>query len=825
MDGVLVKDRYLIQKKLGQGGFAATYLASDTHLNSRPVVVKVLLEHRSSDAWVLKKFRQEMQALARLDHPGIVAALDSGELPDGKPFLVMQFVKGVTLREEITRRGMHLERTASIVRQLAQALTAAHDNGICHRDVKPENIILQSLGEAEEQAKLLDFGIASVRDALESTSEASATISGSWGYMAPEQLEGRSSPASDVYALGAVAYEMVTGRQPFNADSPAQLVVMQLQGVRVKPQDLRPSLPEAAQECILKALSKDPEARYSRARDFGEALAKALTPGARTPVQPEASRAEGSAQQSLEIAHVLFMDLVGYSTQPMDLQTKYLRALQRIVGETPEFRRAEADHQLMSLPTGDGMALVFFGDPVMPLRCALSIAAGLKDHPELKLRMGVHSGPVYRVADINANSNVAGGGINLAQRVMDCGDAGHILLSRSVAETVKQISTWAPYVYDLGEHSVKHGTRIHLYNFCKGELGNSAVPNKLKTLEPEQPAAEGVREEIGESAAASHSWAPYRWRLIATAAVVLLVAGGSALVRWPARLRNAAPASQADPPQPGAAPESAKESPPVVDAPVAASTKPPQNRDQPSTVTEEARAVTARPEPIREAAAPPSPGSTRVNPKDGLTYVWIPPGTFMMGCSPGDEECDANEKPEHAVTIAKGFWMSQTEVTQDAYRRVIGKNPSRFKGLTFPVENVSWSEAQTYCMQFGGRLPTEAEWEYAARAGSRNSRYGSIGRIAWDESTGRFTHEVMQKEPNAFGLFDMLGNVGEWAKDWYGQHYYDRRETRDPAGPPDGSWRVVRGGSSNDGPQNVRASYRDAALDRDDFVGFRCVSP
>ena len=200
MDGTLVKDRYLVQKKLGQGGFAVTYLASDTHLDSRPVVIKILLEHRSDDAWVLKKFRQEAQALARLDHPGIVAALDWGELPDGKPFLVMQFIKGVTLRQEITPRGMPLERAAHIVRQLGQALTAAHDCGICHRDVKPENIMLQSFGEFEEQAKLLDFGIASVRDPVSPTSGGSTTISGSLGYMAPEQFEGKSSVSSDVYA-------------------------------------------------------------------------------------------------------------------------------------------------------------------------------------------------------------------------------------------------------------------------------------------------------------------------------------------------------------------------------------------------------------------------------------------------------------------------------------------------------------------------------------------------------------------------------------------------------------------------------------------------
>jgi tRNA A-37 threonylcarbamoyl transferase component Bud32/uncharacterized membrane protein len=437
-----------------------------------------LLDHRSEDPWVLKKFRQEMQLLARLDHPGIVAALDFGQLPDSKPFLVMQFVRGSTLRQEITPRGMDLERVGRIVRQLGQALTAAHDSRICHRDVKPENIMLQILGESEEQAKLLDFGIASVRDSLITGSKDSSLMSGSWGYMAPEQFEGKSSSASDIYAMAVVAYEMVTGRTPFNGESPAEFIKLQLEGLKVKPKDLRPRLPETAQEPILKALSTDPAARYARARDFGEALAQALNvlePAGGGFAQPEAI-----VEQSMEIAHILYMDLVAYSLLPMDQQTKHLGILQQVVSQTGDFRKAEAANQLMKLPTGDGMALVFFGDPVQPVRCALSITSALRAHPDVKLRMGVHSGPVFRHRNIDGNSNVAGSGINTAQRVMDCGDANHILLSRTVAETIGQLSTWSPHLQDLGEHPVKHGAKVHLFNLRTGELGNPSLPTKLR---------------------------------------------------------------------------------------------------------------------------------------------------------------------------------------------------------------------------------------------------------------------------------------------------------------------------------------------------------
>jgi formylglycine-generating enzyme required for sulfatase activity len=214
----------------------------------------------------------------------------------------------------------------------------------------------------------------------------------------------------------------------------------------------------------------------------------------------------------------------------------------------------------------------------------------------------------------------------------------------------------------------------------------------------------------------------------------------------------------------------------------------------------------------------------KVNPKDGLTYVWIPPGSFMMGCSPGDSECFDDERPPHKVTITKGFWMGQTPVTQQAYQRVTGQNPSNFKGANLPVETVAWDEARDYCVAIGGRLPTEAEWEYAARAGSTSARHGRLDDIAWySANSGGQTHEVGQKAANAWGLFDMLGNVWQWEADWHGE--YQAGAQIDPSGPASGQDRALRGGSWYVESGSVRVSYhlRVVLGSRYTSVGLRCI--
>jgi tetratricopeptide (TPR) repeat protein len=195
--------------------------------------------------------------------------------------------------------------------------------------------------------------------------------------------------------------------------------------------------------------------------------------------RPASAAPPDSTEQPLETGHVLFLDVVGYSRTPTDEQRRTIDELNALVRATDAFERAEAVGQLVCLPTGDGLALVFFGPNLLPaVSAAFAIARELRDSP-IKVRMGVHSGPVYRLADINRNRNVAGGGINYAQRVMDCGDAGHILVSSVVAEVLHELAAWRPRVHSVGTVEVKHGVALRIFNLYDSEVGNPAVPRKI----------------------------------------------------------------------------------------------------------------------------------------------------------------------------------------------------------------------------------------------------------------------------------------------------------------------------------------------------------
>jgi class 3 adenylate cyclase len=215
--------------------------------------------------------------------------------------------------------------------------------------------------------------------------------------------------------------------------------------------------------------------------------------------------AELKSQLRLEIAHVLFIDIVGYSKLLIDEQKELLQELNDIVRKTDQVREAEAEDKLVRLPTGDGMALVFTNHPEAPVECALEISKALQSHPEIKLRMGIHSGAVNSIADVNDRSNVAGAGINIAQRVMNCGDAGHILLSRHVADGLAQYRRWQSHLHDLGEVEVKHGNRLHIFNLYTDELGNREVPEKFNAVSVAAAAGHAEAEQRRVTAATPRS--------------------------------------------------------------------------------------------------------------------------------------------------------------------------------------------------------------------------------------------------------------------------------------------------------------------------------
>src|SRR5215813_6835010 len=220
--------------------------------------------------------------------------------------------------------------------------------------------------------------------------------------------------------------------------------------------------------------------------------------------------AEVKREIQLEIAHVLFTDIVGYSKLPINQQRALVERLNEIVRGTDEYRAAETAARLITIPTGDGITLVFYDSPETPAECALQISRALKNHPELQLRMGIHSGPVSGVIDATGKANVAGAGINTAQRVMDCGDAGHILLSKHVAEDLEEYPHWQPHLHELGECEVKHGAHVSVVNLYTEELGNPAVPEKLKAARV--------------AAAARRKRGAYQWLSVGVTSLLVVIA-------------------------------------------------------------------------------------------------------------------------------------------------------------------------------------------------------------------------------------------------------------------------------------------------------------
>src|SRR2546423_805771 len=185
----------------------------------------------------------------------------------------------------------------------------------------------------------------------------------------------------------------------------------------------------------------------------------------------------------LEIAHVLFLDVVGYSKLSIRDQNAAVEELNQIVRASEQFQRAEVASRLIKIPTGDGMALVFYISPEAPVQCAAEISRVLKEHPRLQLRMGIHSGPVSGVVDVNERANLAGAGINMAKRVMDCGDAGHIFLSKHVAEDLEEYEKWRPFLHDLGSCEVKHGVRVSVVSLYDDQFGNAKLPQRFETVQ------------------------------------------------------------------------------------------------------------------------------------------------------------------------------------------------------------------------------------------------------------------------------------------------------------------------------------------------------
>jgi serine/threonine-protein kinase len=721
--GAVIRDKYQIVSEIGRGGMAVVFRARHLLWNEDKAL-KIMLNPEQAGIQV-KAFLSEAMVMRQLKHPNVVAVEDADYTEDRRPFVVMEYVEGENLRQRIQRAGvLEPEVALDLTAQACSALDVAHQRGIIHRDIKPQNLLLTAKPGGGDLLKVIDFGIAKVREdaGLGFTGMVTGTTGmfvGTPEYASPEQASGQRGSEldgrTDIYSLGLVLYEMLTGDLPFRAETPIAVLVQRLQVKPTPPHLARPELkiPDHVSAIVMKSLATDRTVRYGSAKDMAAEIAATLA----------ALNAEHERRAREEAERV--------------------REQERIAREEERIERAKAE--------------------------------------------------AARQAELRERERIA---LERKERVITSPVASSV--NQSLAQQ-KHVPPPVLEPKDETTHRVLKPSRQSLLTAAAALIFVAVVAERVWPYLASTKAPTGPRPASAPSAAMREpSPSPGSRRL--------------------AQPTDHVPDSATSPSKPTSKAPSAEfgttsspANPPATKA----------SRTFVHSVPEEAKApeldaVPKMSNQLRHA------GDTKINQKDGLIYVWIPPGTFMMGCSSGDGECGG--PAAHKVTLTKGYWMGQTEVTQEAYEKVAGSNPSTFKGRHLPVEMVSWNEAQAYCGKIGMRLPTEAEWEYAARAGNADSRYGALDAVGWYQSnSGGKTHEVSSKQINAFGLYDMLGNVWEWVADWYGS--YPAGPVSDPLGPPTGQLRVLRGGSWDYPPTYARASarYWDPPGYRYNNFGFRCV--
>jgi formylglycine-generating enzyme required for sulfatase activity/serine/threonine protein kinase len=835
--GVTIRRKYRIDAEIGRGGMGVVYKA--WHMVFRqPRALKVISAQYASDPQFVERFLIEAMVTHEIQHPNIVRVEDTDETEDGCPFVAMEFVEGRSLRKLLADEGpVEPSRALYFASQVCAGLTAAHARGIIHRDIKPDNILIAEVQDTEV-IKVLDFGIAKLKHGFGLSMAGAATTGsmflGTPQYASPEQARGGGQAEldqrSDIYSLGVVLYEVLTGQLPFTGASPLDLLMAHVQERPANPREVWPELdlPEAAVAVVMKALEKDRGARYATAEEMRLAMERAshalrrrrqqqLPP---TVVRPAAAPQPApavtssvleyieAAQRELAAGHFTAAAAWVDKARAFDERHGEVLALEREIGERRakwlrDNRIAELTELVRRAATSDereqarellAQARREFGDDPRLSELDGELAEQERAVAEAEARrqaeerqraeaqrraQAEREAEARRVAEAEAQRRAGAEGQAEAQR-------------RAQAERKAEAEA-------RRQSEERQRTEAERRTRLPTALEVAAIAKAQQLTDPERRAQAPTETPLPptrQPVAPSHTPESRRRRRRSLGVVGLIVLV-SAAIAWFLFPRPS-------PPVPPPSPPDFQVGPGQSTAPDA-------------------------------GAAPQGKAATQTDP-GGLTYLWIPPGTFEMGCSPEDSDCRNDEKPAHRVTITKGFWMGSTEVTVAAYKRFTaatgrampaepGFNSSWRLG-EHPVVNETWDDAAAYCRWAGGRLPTEAEWEYAARAGTTGVRRGDLNAVAWyDGNSGGETHPVGQKAANAFGLYDMLGNAWEWVADWYAVEYYASSPASDPTGPSSGSLRVLRGGSWFYDARIIRVSFRGAYLPRDryDDHGFRCV--
>ncbi len=814
-------EEFVIERVLGSGGFGITYLARDTRLDRRVVIKENLPaqfcfrdthsltvaprhthgEDADNFRWSLENFSKEAAMLASLDHPGIVKVLRSFEA-FGTAYFVMPFVEGRALDELASRReGKPFSETElrRLLERVLDALAYLHDRGIYHRDIKPGNILMTTDG----LPVLIDFGSARQR-----LSDRSMTVIESAGYTPFEQLQSRGNvgPWSDLYALAATLVKVMTGEAPPNANDRSF-------GDPWQPLANNPALAgkfsKPLLRCLDRALKLPIEERWQSAEDWKAGLGHAVVPEAGaggngpTAIQPEkvATQEEyrGPRRSTVVISALLLAAAGAWWLTRADPQGEPQKSSAVPAGPTTGglVITSEPSGADLTSATGELLGKTPVKMENLPAGQSWRGSLVMDGYVPAEVRAGVVSGEMKRVAAVRLREQPQKVMVSSEPSGAEVVEGGTVMGTTPWESSPRAVGAWVDLtIRKLGYDAlnlrgdVPLGNPLILQGTLKAKVQHifvSSEPSGAKVLEKGKLMGMTPLEMGGQVPGTKLSY------------TLKLEGYEEGLVEGTVRA------------------------------------------GEPLRLSRELQEL-AKPKIDKHKAG--EEREFEIAPGVRMTMCWIPQGDFMMG-SPAEELGRYEDEIHHRVRITEGFWLGKYEVTQVEWLAVMGKNPSRFVGDDLPVGKVSWNEIAgsggfigkvNQAAAAGGRfsLPTEAQWEYACRAGATTAlnsgknltstvgKCGNLEEVSWyGKNSGNRIHAVGGKKANAWGLHDTHGNVCEWCKDWY-DPYKSGLET-DPEGAVSGRSRVLRGGGWDRFANYCRSASRyyygpDEAYDN---VGFR----
>ena len=878
---------YDLLKKLGQGGMGTVYKARHTRLK-RVVALKVLPKNRLEDEVAVARFEREMEAVGRLDHPNIVRAMDAREV-DRIRFLVMEYVDGLDLSEVVDRCGpLSIADASETIRQAALGLECSRENGLVHRDVKPSNLMLTTDG----QVKVLDLGLAQIQEAEALGEEVTGVgqVMGTPDYISPEQaLESHTVDIrTDVYSLGCTLYCLLVGHPPFTGpdyDTPMKKVTGHIRDTVPPIGVLKPDVPKPIARLLERMLEKDPKQRVASPSEVVGVLAPfckgskliGLLRQARSldeQDEPGKSRIETGELQASAMIDTSRDDLGPGEEERDSSAAAPLDPYHRWLGIPPAAQPAN-HYRLLGLA-------VFEDDPEVIRDAAARQMAHVRtyhlgQHLELSQKILNELGAA-KACLLNPRKKAAyDAGLRTDQHPEPMDERKPAEPPPVSAEFLVSVEKQAPRIrierprFNRPRFNGKKPPALvwiaagaaALFVFLSVVLYVTTGKGSIKIVlnDPEADVEVRINGDVIEIAGLEDPirLRPGQHELLVTSdnfetytkSFKVKRGGNPVLEVTLVPLKSAGVAASSR--RWGLDDPLVEEWGPLKSAGVAASSRPRVDiaESGQTPVPASIGPKTSGSEPPL-AVAPFDTGGAKQHQQAwadyqglpveqtnsiGMKFVLIPSGEFMMGSPEDDPDKEPNETPQHRVRITRPFYLGVHEVTQAQYEKVMGENPARFEGPALPVIMVSWNDATAFCAKlsktdarFDYRLPTEAEWEYACRAGT-TTRYSCGDELdpqyAWFGGAGgngdEKTHPVGQKRPNGWGLYDMHGNVWEWCQDWWDAGYYANLPSDDPAGPPRGSFRVLRGGGWVGLPGYCRSASRgrSAPGNRYDFLGFR----